>query len=189
MWWKRVDLQELSKPGRLVSGEPYPEWVQQMAFAQFVLADRNASAAQRGLVAQWDETWGDPPDTKTVQRWARLDNWEYRADVLISEQYPALYQRDIARMIALRGKAISTYSELLAGTYKGSQPMAAAQVARHTIDLTLGGMSVQAPRADGAIEEDLSTEERASRQRERLERGRGSSRDWQPATRQKNHGS
>jgi hypothetical protein len=144
-----------------------------MAFAQYILADRNAAAAHRYILGLWDSDWGTPPDKKTVQRWARTHDWDFRADVLIAEQYPALYQRDLARMIAMRGKAISTYSQLMDGTYSGPNPMAAAQVSKHTIDMTMSGMSVQAPRSDEESEE-VGVKERGRRQKQRLERGRGS---------------
>jgi hypothetical protein len=150
----------------------YPEWVQDMAFGQYVLADRNAASAHRHMIGMWDEDWGEPPDKKTVQRWARLGNWDLRADVLIAEQYPALYQRDLARFVALRGKAISTYSQLMDGTYAGNNPMAAAQVSKHTIDMTMHGISVQAPRSQEE-ELEIGVRERATRQKERLEAGRG----------------
>jgi hypothetical protein len=154
---------------------PYPDWVRDMAFGQYILADRNAAAAHRYMTQIWDDDWGEPPDKKTVQRWARTLNWDYQADLLISEQYPSLYQRDLARLIAMRGKAISTYSQLMDGTYAGPNPMAAAQVSKHTIDMTMAGISVQAPRSH---EEDLDigVKERSKRQRERLERGRGGKR-------------
>jgi hypothetical protein len=151
---------------------PYPEWVRDMAFGQFVLADRNAAAAHRYMLNMWDDDWGVPPDKKTVQRWARTENWDFRADVLIAEQYPALYQRDLARLIALRGRAVATYAQLMDGSFSGSNPMAAAQVAKHTIDMTMHGISVQAPRSQEE-ELEVGVKERAKRQRERLERGRG----------------
>jgi hypothetical protein len=143
-----------------------------MAFGQFVLADRNAADAHRRILGMWDDDWGHPPDKKTVQRWARTDNWDFRADVLIAETYPGLYQRDLARLIALRGKAVATYSQLMDGTYEGKNPMAAAQVAKHTIDMTMHGISVQAPRSQEE-ELEIGVKERAKRQKERLEQGRG----------------
>ena len=161
-------------------GEEYPvvhvydEATRQMAFTQFVFNDRKAAKAWRSLAALWDEEWGPCPDKKTVERWAREENWAYRADLVVSETYPQMYQRDLARLLALRSKAISVYDDVFDGTYEGRHPMSAVQAARHIIDLTVAGMSVAPPK--GAVSGDdgeMTTEERAARQKARLEEARG----------------
>ncbi len=152
---------------------PYSDWIRQLVFGQYILGDRNAAAAHRATLELWDEEWGDPPSVKTVQRWARIHNWDAEADRLIAETYPMLYQRDIARLVALRSRSISCYAQLIEGTYHGKNPMAAVQAAKHTLELTIAGMAVQAPGTEGTDQEELSPQERAVRQRQRLERGRG----------------
>ena len=155
----------------------YPEWVKHMAFSHYVACDRRPSAAHRSMLEVWDhEQDGTPPDIKTVQRWARTEDWAYKADVVVSESYPALFQRDVARMVALRSRAIASYARILEGE-RVENAMAIAQVARHTLDMTMGGLAVQAPQGKDEEDEELSLEERVARQRERLERGRGVKQD------------
>ena len=161
----------------IVHVSEYPQWVKDMAFAHYILCDRRPSAAHRSLLDVWDaDADGDPPDIKTVQRWARIEDWAYRADVVVSESYPALFQRDVARMVALRSKAIGSYSRILEGE-NVPNAMAVAQVARHTLDMTMAGLAVQAPQSMDGEEEELTLEQRVARQRERLERGRGAKQD------------
>jgi hypothetical protein len=69
------------------------------------------------MLEVWDDDLGIPPTTRTVSRWAREENWSYKADVEMSKMYPQLFQRDMARMVALRGRAISAYSKVLAGEH------------------------------------------------------------------------
>jgi hypothetical protein len=152
----------------------YDQRVKDLAFVHYVLMDRHPNSAYRSMMEVWDDDLGSvPPTARTIARWAREENWSYKADVEMSKMYPALFQRDMARMVALRGRAISAYSKVLAGEPVPNS-MAVAQIARHILEQTLGGLAVQTPQsADGSNTKDLETKDLVARQRERLEKARG----------------
>lgn len=150
----------------------YSQAVKDLAFVHYVLMDRHPNAAYRSMMEVWDDDLGDPPTARTIARWSRDENWSYRADLEMSRNYPGLFQRDMARMVALRGRAISAYSRIMNGE-KMDNAMATAQVARHVLDVTMGGLAVQTPQSEGADIGELSTEDLVARQRKRLEDSRG----------------
>lgn len=150
----------------------YPQEIKDLAFVHYILMDRHPNAAYRSMMEVWDDDLGDPPTARTIARWAREENWSYKADVEMSKNYPGLFQRDMARMVALRGRAISAYSKIMNGE-KMDNAMATAQVARHVLDVTMGGLAVQTPQMEAVDTANMETEDLVARQRERLEKARG----------------
>jgi hypothetical protein len=146
----------------------YDQGVRDMFFTHFVLHDRKIGKCYTSVAEIWDEEWGVIPTRKTVERWCREYDWPYQADLIVSQTFPQLYQRDIARLVALRSKAISAYDDILDGTFSGQHPMSASQAARHVLELTVAGISVAPPKGSGGMDE-----ERGRRQKERLETARG----------------
>lgn len=157
----------------------YPPEVEELAFSCYVQSDRNVSRAHRMLAELL--TAGEPvPERSTVQKWSSERQWDVKADEAISENFPHLLRRDLARLQVLRGQALAEQAAIFAGERDnlGSAQLLARTTGISTV-LNISGLGTAGSRTDPtalapapvvkAIEDDLSPLERARRQRERLE--------------------
>lgn len=153
--------------------------IEEAAFAAYIQADRNVSRAVRLLHEMLPGE--ELPDRTTVGRWARQANWDMRADEAIAENFPHLLRRDLARLQVLRGQALAEQSAIFAGErdHLSGHQMLARTTGISTV-LQISGLGTAGYRTETTalapapsvpeIEEGLTPQERARRQRERLER-------------------
>lgn len=157
----------------------FPSDVEEAAFACYIQADRNVSRAHRMLL----EIMADHeylPDRSTISRWARKGDWDAKADEAIAENFPHLLRRDLARLQVLRGQALAEQAAIFAGErdHLSGHQLMARTTGIGTV-LQISGLGTAGVKADPGtlapapampqIEEGLSPQERARRQRERLE--------------------
>lgn len=157
----------------------YPEEIEEAAFAAYIQADRNVSRALRLLSDMFPGE--DLPDRTTVSRWAQRGNWDLRADEAIAENFPHLLRRDLARLQVLRGQALAEQAAIFAGErdHLSGHQMLARTTGIGTV-LQISGLGTAGARSENAtlapaptlaaVEDGLTPQERARRQRERLER-------------------
>jgi hypothetical protein len=172
-------VEEVSRVSESSLPYKYQPEIEELAFACYIQADRNVSRAHRMLLELCPEE-EYLPDRSTIGRWARNRAWDAKADEAISLDYPNLLRRDLARVQILRGQALSEQSAIFAGErdhLAGHQLM--ARTTGIATVLQISGLGTAGSRSDerqlapapviAALEEGLSPQERARRQRERLE--------------------
>lgn len=161
----------------------YGDEARELAFAYWIHADRSLARAMTLIEENWNADLGPMPSKPTVHRWIRDDNWEVKADQAIAENFPHIQTRHTARLVALTDMALETYAAALAGELDklgAGVMMNRLSAARDVVNLR--GLGTAGARSEGAqlapkviqqgnraIEEGLTAQDRARRQRERLE--------------------
>jgi len=161
----------------------YDEEARELAFAYWIYADRNLARAMKLIEENWNDDLGPVPSKPTVHRWIKDHAWEVKADQAIAENFPHIQTRHTARLVALTDLALETYAAALSGELDKLGPgimLNRLNAARDVVNLrglgTAGARSEGAqlaprvmPAGNASIEEGLTAQDRAKRQRERLE--------------------
>lgn len=161
----------------------YGEEARELAFAYWIYADRSLARAMRFIEENWNDDLGPVPSKPTVHRWINDGAWQVKADQAVAENFPHIQTRHTARLVALTDMALETYASALAGELDKLGPgvmLNRINAARDIVNLR--GLGTAGARTDGAqlaprvmpsatsgLEEQLTAQDRARRQRERLE--------------------
>lgn len=161
----------------------YDDEARELAFAYWIYADRNLARAMSLIEENWNGDLGPVPSKPTVHRWIKDGSWEVKADQAIAENFPHIQTRHTARLVALTDMALEAYAAALSGELDKLGPgimMNRLSAARDIVNLR--GLGTAGARTEGAqlaprvmpvgnkaIEDGLTAQDRAKRQRERLE--------------------
>lgn len=161
----------------------YGDEARELAFAYWIYADRSLARTMRLIEENWNDDLGAVPSKPTVHRWINDDAWHLKADQAIAENFPHIQTRHTARLVALTDMALETYAAALSGELDKLGPgtmLNRINAARDVVNLrglgTAGARSEGAhlaprviPSGNGNLEEQLTAQDRAKRQRDRLE--------------------
>lgn len=121
------DLDVSHKPQPTVWSYP-PETVE-LAFLCWIESDRHIPRAMRRFDAVSDG--GRRPTLQTWHQWKKDYNWPAQADQAISDNFPHIRRRQLARLVSLADEALAIDAAIFAGELD-HLPRAALQARRQT---------------------------------------------------------